>query len=329
MKTCFIYWGPHDIHKTWAESLDAEFRSFVPGNSGIFKKNGILLHISAFLKGFFLPKADLYLLESPMMVSSLLPRILLGGKPNIVAINSDPFFLSIRNFKGTVKRYFDYTITHIKALISTSEMMGNLALAYQHIPRNIKNFTVPIFIDLRRYSKISPNTSESNFCFIGPYLNKQKGVDILISMFEKLKPDGKLYLVGTASSEIQRILHSTVNVEVTGFVKNPEHYLSGCKYYLNLARFEPAGANILEAMAAGFVPIVSRNCGVSDAVKKLSPALVVDPEKDDLTLKFNKLKRMLSDKNLSKKARAVARTYSREASLTAFRRSISAILGID
>ena len=38
-KICFIYWGPHEVHKTWAESVNAKFYSFVPFNSELLKKN--------------------------------------------------------------------------------------------------------------------------------------------------------------------------------------------------------------------------------------------------------------------------------------------------
>lgn len=84
-RVCFVFWDPHSIHKTWAESVDAKPYSFVPFNSSgiskIIKSNGVLLHFFAILKSlFFLPEADVYLMESPMMITALFFKTLFSNK---------------------------------------------------------------------------------------------------------------------------------------------------------------------------------------------------------------------------------------------------------
>ena len=319
MKTCFVYWDPHRVHRAWAESLHSRFWAFVPFR--FLKRNGILLHISAFLKGLFLPCADTYLLESPMMITALLPRLLFS-KPKIIAINSDPFFFSLRRYKGIIKKYFDWTLQFLDVIISTSEMMANSAKSYPKLQKRVKHAIVPISIDVQKFAKLTPNTSTDNFCFIGPHINHQKGADYAIKLFKKLNTNSKLFLIGNATLEIKKLVQGDKRIVITGFVPNLIDYLSKSKYYLNLSRLEPAGANILEAMTAGFVPLVSKDCGVAPVVAKLSPKLVVDPDKDDLVKRFNDVKEMMIDPALSKKARMLAKTFTVQASIAKFQYAV-------
>ncbi len=324
MKTCFVYWDPHRVHRAWAESLNAKFTPFAPIN--ILKKNGLLLHLGALIKGIFLPRADTYLLESPMMVTALLPRLIFS-KPKIIAINSDPFFLSLRNYRGITKKYFDWTLKFIDLIVSTSPMMRGLAEKYPRTPKKTKHAVVPIFIDSQKFARITPDASSQNFCFIGPHLNKQKGVDRLISLFKKLNPTGTLFLIGTATPEIASLARKDERILITGRIKDPERILKQCAYYLNLARFEPAGANILEAMAAGFVPVVSKDCGVAPIVAKLGKEFVVDPDSGNLASTFKKFQTRLSDPALSRKARSLARKFTPAASIAAFNRAAKFLVG--
>jgi glycosyltransferase involved in cell wall biosynthesis len=309
------------VHRAWAEAAKARFTAFVPFNFPLFKKNGALLHLSALLKGLFLPRADVYLLESPMMVTALLPRLLFF-RPKIIAINSDPFFFSARGYRRLVKKYFDWLLTKITGIVSTSELMANAAKTYKPLPRSVKHTIVPIFIDTQRFAPAAPDTATENFCFIGPHLNAQKGVDRLIKLFRALNPQGKLYLIGNATSEIEDLAAQDHRVVITGRVPDPAEYLNQCAYYLNLARLEPAGANILEAMSAGFVPVVSKDCGVAPIVAQLSPKLVVDADK--LTaVRFSALKPLLRDAALSQKARTLAKNFSQATSVRAFASAFS------
>lgn len=315
MKTCFVYWDPHRVHRAWAEALKARFTPFAPLN--LLKKNGLLLHLGALIKGIFLPRADTYLLESPMMVTTLLPRLLFS-RPKIIAINSDPFFISLQKYRGITKKYFEWTLKFIHLLASTSPMMRKIAENYPRTPKSVKHATVPIFIDAKRFTKITPDSASKNFCFIGPYLNRQKGADLLIQLFKKLNPQGTLFLIGTPTPEIARLARTDERILITGKIKDPERILKKCAYYLNLSRFEPAGANILEAMAAGFVPIVSKNCGVATVVAKISPELVVDPEREDVVSRFRKIQKRLTGPVFSRKASALARSFTQAASVNAF-----------
>jgi glycosyltransferase involved in cell wall biosynthesis len=321
MKACFVYWDPHRVHKTWAESAHARFRSFAPLK--FFKTNGILLHLSAFFKGFFLPRADVYLLESPMMVTALLPRLLFGRK-KVIAINSDPFFFSLRGYRGLTKCYFDWTLRFIDGIISTSALMANAAKTYPRLPQRVRHAIVPIFIDTGRFAKLKPATT-GNFCFIGPHVNNQKGADRLITLFKALNIDAKLFMIGNATPDIAKLAKTDSRIVITGKVPNYLDFVAQSTYYFNLARLEPAGANILEAMAAGFVPMVSKNCGVAPVVAKLNPALIVDPEKDDLVRRFNGVKVLMSDPALSKKARTLVKAFNQEASVKKFRAALAQI----
>lgn len=327
---CFVYWDPHPIHKAWAQSVNARFYSFVPFNSKIIKSNGILLHICAFLKALFLlPIADVYLMESPMMIPQILCRTLFSRK-KIIAINSDPFLWALPKFNVLVRKTFKLLIRRINGYISTSEMMDSFAEK-----TNKKHEIVDLFVN-SEYLKTNADLSSKNICFIGPHLNKNKGVDILVDVFSKLpdKDQRKLYLIGYVydsriKTKIKNISGLRRNVIMTGRVPDPAMYLKKCGLYLNLARFEPAGINIIESMATGIPPIVSNMCGFSSIVKKISPNLVVNlNEKNEKSIlsAIHWLEHSGKKKMLGKKAKLIARKYTKQHSISDFKEKFQKLI---
>jgi len=128
-----------------------------------------------------------------------------------------------------------------------------------------------------------------------------------------------LYLVGTLSRELLWI-NSEPNVIVTGRVPHPEKILAKCGVYANLARLEPAGINIIEAMAAGFAPIVTEQCGYKEAVRELSPRLVVRTVADTVIAYEFVLR---NQAKLSKKARKIAARFTKAKTIPLFKKAFS------
>ncbi len=320
-KTCFIYWDPHPVHKIWAKSVNSEFYSFVPFNSKILKSNGILLHVSAFLKALFtLPKADVYLMESPMMITAVYLRSLFS-KRKIIAINSDPFLWILPKYNPIIRKPFEFLIKRINGYLSTSEMMDSFAAK-----TGKKHVISDLFIN-QDYLNINVNLSSKNACFIGPHLNTNKGVDILVDVFSELPEQEKrnLYLIGNTTPEVEKRIKNK-NIHVTGRVSDPGEYLKRCGLYFNLARFEPAGINILEAMAVGIPPIVSNMCGFSSILKKVSPRLVVSLNKKEIIKTVNWLENSGQKKNLGRKAKEIAKRFTKQNSISDFKKKFNLLL---
>ncbi|MBI4144317.1 glycosyltransferase family 4 protein [Candidatus Woesearchaeota archaeon] len=310
MNVVFLYNDPHAVHDAWAKSIDAKFLSFAPEWT---KNNGIIMHAIAILKGLIMPKADVYLIESPMMATALLiPSFF--RKFNIVAINSDPFFIARKSFNTITKKIFDTACKRIDAYVSTSKIMD------ENIPWNKKRTIVPPFADIQRFEKITP-ANNSDICFIGPHLNINKGTDRLVALFRTVKKtlNNKLYLVGELQPELEWIKKEK-DVTVTGRMKSPEQILNKCGIYANMARLEPAGVNIIEAMAAGFTPIVTEMCGFKEEVRKISPELVINtPEQAIKAIDFV----IQHQQELGHKSARIAKEFSKEKIVQKFKKAFA------
>ena len=324
LNVCFVYWDPHQAHRKWAESVNAKFYSFVPFNSKLIKSNGILLHLCAFIKAlFFLPISDVYLIESPIMVTALLSRTIFSSKIKVFAINSDPFLWVLPEFSSLVKNVFKSLIKRVNGYLSTSEMMDKLAEKTRKHHEIVDLYVNPT------YFKVNANLKSKNACFIGPHLNTKKGVDTLVNVFSKLPEQEKrnLYLVGTIQdSVISEKIKDKKNIHVTKHVSDPGDYLKRCGLYLNLARFEPAGINILEAMAAGIPPIVSNMCGFSSVVRKVSSKLVVTSNENKIVKTVLWLEKSKEKRSLGKKAKNIVHKFTEKHSVEDFKAKFNKLL---
>ncbi len=313
-KTCFVYWDPHPAHRAWAESVNAQLYSFVPGNSSFLKSHGFLLHLFAFLKALvLLPKADVYLLESPMMVTAVLSRVLFFSHRKILAINSDPFLWVLPRYSWLIRTVFSLVIKRINGYLSTSIMMDSFAATAG------KPHTVVALPLNPSYFHVQADMNSLNGCFIGPHLNTKKGVDILIDVFASLphQEQRKLFLIGNVREPvIQKKLNGKPNMIVTGRVPRPEDYLKKCGLYLNLARFEPAG----------IPPIVSRMCGFASFVKQVSPKLVVPLQKERIVKTILWLERSGHKACLGQKAKRLFRSFTPQRSVRDFQKKFAQLL---
>lgn len=323
-KTCFVYWDPHPAHRAWAESVRAQSYSFVPRNSLFLKSHGLLLHLFAFLKALvFLPRADVYLLESPMMITAVLSRVLFFPQRKVLAINSDPFLWVLPRYSWPVRAAFSLLIKRINGYLSTSAMMDSFA------DTTGKPHTIVALPLNPSYLNVQADMNSINGCFIGPHLNTKKGVDILIDVFSALphQEQRKLFLIGNVHEPVvQKKLNGKPNIIVTGRVPRPEDYLKQCGLYLNLARFEPAGINILEAMAAGIPPIVSRMCGFASLVEKVSPKLVVPLNKERIVKTILWLERSGKKSRLGQRAKRLVRPFTPQHSVRDFQKKFAQLL---
>jgi glycosyltransferase involved in cell wall biosynthesis len=65
--------------------------------------------------------------------------------------------------------------------------------------------------------------------------------------------------------------HESVGIKVFGYTPHGERLilLSECSVYLHPARSEPFGLSVVQAMAAGLLPIVTDMTGAKDLVKQV------------------------------------------------------------
>ncbi len=308
----FIYWDPHEAHLEWAKSITGEFYPFLPNRLRFTRFNIPLIHhgLSAFYS-IKIPKADVYLIEG---MGCILPVILKKRKDSkIIMINDDPFFYDYQFISKWTKWAYSKLLKKVDGIISTSRYMDSLIKDTRDIPREV----VPLFVDVERYSKVNADLDSNDICFVSNQ-NYKKGTDILIKAFKDLRKElnGRLYLVGPFEDRFKGLKDE--NIITPGLVKKPEEYIKRCGMYINPARHEPFGINILEAMCAGMAPIVTNHCGTADLVKQVSKRLVINPDAADIaqTAKWLDINRR---KKLSKLCKKQASIYTKEMSVAAFK----------
>jgi glycosyltransferase involved in cell wall biosynthesis len=123
----------------------------------------------------------------------------------------------------------------------------------------------------------------------------------------KLK-EAELYVIGSGGlSEVE-------GMKVLGLVPHDELLLllSKCAVYVHPARFDSFAVSVVEAMAAGLIPIVTEMTGSKDLVKQVDPSLIVPVNVDAISEKIVEVLSMSFNekKVLSEKAKQVAMEWS-------------------
>lgn len=323
-KTVFLYWGPHPLHLQWGKLVSNKQVSIVPKFfTPPMKANTILTQISALFRSVIVPKADVYFIEG---LVCLLPAAIRGGKKaKIIMINSDTFFFNYSRSKGLSKWIYKKYLKRIDGIISTSELMKKEAQKYTKVPNEVVYPYVA-----QKFFKFHAKLASKDIVYVGG-LNHGKGIDILISAFEKIEKKHKntLTLVGVVDEEsaVKAALNNKSILLTRKRTKEPEKYFSAAGNYINAARIEPFGINVLEAMAVGIPPIVSKNCGAAEIVKNISPKLVIPPNPALIEFSFNWLNSNISrKKQLGKNARKLAENFDEKNCMKAFLSKFKLIL---
>jgi glycosyltransferase involved in cell wall biosynthesis len=343
MKIGYIYYGNHYLFDTWSKSINAEQHSFVPKwifdykrlNKkeksiydkilDVLRKKPALLQLASIIKSFFIPKSDIYILENAACLSSLIFKR--KGNSKIILFYGDQFFLDYPIFKGIKKRFVDHLLGYVDGIITISKLYQNISKRYMQVP----NYVVYPYCDTEKYLKYNADITSRNIAFFG-YLVKLKAIDLLIDAFLKLnkKYNNKLYLIGGIVDKMKEIEENknNPNIIVTGWTDKPQEYLKKCGTYINPARKEAFGINILEAMCMGIPPIVSENCGAAEIVKKISPNLIIKTDRDEIIKRFEWVNSDLKRKKLfSIVCKKEARKYTKEKSVKEFKKAFNSVVG--
>ena len=165
--------------------------------------------------------------------------------------------------------------------------------------------------------------------FVG-LVGEEKGVDKIIDCFKIVQKDfsqSRLIIVGNGSKKKLYESMKIKNVEFAGYQKDPRNFLLQGSIYINLARIEPAGIAVIEAMCAGLVPIITENVGFKEVVMKVSGDLIVSSPQ----AAAKQINRLWNDNvllnNFSKKAIVEGKKITREKSISAFLKAIEEIMG--
>jgi glycosyltransferase involved in cell wall biosynthesis len=176
-----------------------------------------------------------------------------------------------------------------------------------------------------KYLKSNADMTSKNIIFTGRMV-KAKGIELMISSFLKTskKHRDKLYLVGKIEDKIKELKVPHKDIIVTGWVNNVEDYLKNSSIFINLATHESFGVSILEAMAAGVIPLITKNCGIKELVEPISKELICKRNSNEVSCK---IKWINSDKKRKKKisqeCKKIASKFNKNSSINSFKKALN------
>jgi glycosyltransferase involved in cell wall biosynthesis len=185
--------------------------------------------------------------------------------------------------------------------------------------RRFFNFNRQIIIchpipDLSEFLKVRPSLGSRKISFVGSSI-PWKGADLLPRIMAKVRMElneAELYVIGSGEPK------NVVGVKVFGFLARQElpKLLSKCSVYVHPARFDCFPVAVVEAMAAGLIPVVTEMTGSKDLVKLVDPDLVVPVDVDAISAKIVEVMSMdIGEKEiLSRRAKQVAKEWSTKSS---------------
>jgi glycosyltransferase involved in cell wall biosynthesis len=149
-----------------------------------------------------------------------------------------------------------------------------------------------------------------------------KGVDLLPEIITRVRrkiKDVEIYVIGKG-----KMVNESDGIKVFGYVPHDKRLLlllSECSVYLHPARFESFGLSVVEAMAAGLIPIVTEMTGAKDLVKKVDSSLIVPVDVDAIGAKIVEVLSMdIEEKEaLSRRAKQVVAEWSAKSKKTFLR----------
>lgn len=307
------------MHAEWARSIEAEFISDtltsvlkIPNLSRLLKSGTVIKKI---------PKStDLLLCESgaEIVAGALWKRQNPNKKLVLIVSDTKLFYLSQMNF--VKRRLYYWALSYYDLFIPTSPYMKEFIPA----PLREKSEIVAPYFDIKHYSFEKIDLENKNIIFVGR-VGKEKGIDLIIRTFkivEKSFPNSKLYIIGEGPL-IKRLQDDKdKNIIWTGWEDDPRKYLLKGTIYLNLARIEPAGVAILEAMCMGLVPIITNNVGFNYVVKRVCEDLVVSNSEKAADVIVRLWRSPELYKKYSDECRQISTDFTKEKSVEKFRNTI-------
>jgi len=305
--------GPHPAHKPWVEELSN------------FADTKVLYVPHEFLRRLF-PKYifagkryDIVILDgfSVLPIGWLMKKVGLCKK--LVFITTSQAFIRFPSLSSNLLKDVDLIFA------SSSLMSFTIEKVFGFHRKTVICHPVP---NLSDFLKIEPSLKSNKICFVGSHTHS-KGVDLLPEIVTRVRrkiKEAKIYVIGKG-----KMIDESDGIKVFGYVPHGKRLLllSECSVYLHPARFEAFGSSVIEAMAAGLIPIVTEMTGAKDLVKKVDSSLIVPVDVDAIGAKIVEVLSMdIEEKEaLSRRAKQVAGEWSAK-SKTTFLKGIAEALYI-
>lgn len=347
MKISFIHGRPsaHPTHVKYAESINAEF-FYVDSKIRYhdLKKASPFRRYFSWLRNSLLfskKKCDIYFSEEAYFPLGIMKWLyLVKGKRKIVALMGTHtlYFLAMNRYSFITTYMMKKLLKRYDAFICIGMLQKELL--YSLLGRQPK---MPIYCiyngveeaRLKTLSTLRPELDSNNILFIGDIPNENrlwyKGFDIMLEAFSLIKktyPNAMFTIVGDFDNKLIKGLLMQYSVDCrnsiffVGKSTNIAAYLEKASLYLHCARGEAWGISIMEAMAAGIIPLVSDKTGAMEVVNKIDERLVCSLSSKEIAERIGWIFEMpLSEKKIvSEKSRMlILRDYTETKALKNFK----------
>lgn len=315
--------GAHPVHVAFAKSINADIYKLkhrAKKDESILKKIlNIALSLSEIPRGY-----DIYLTESCFYYPAILKAAgLLKG--SIVNLNSSPllYWMKTNRIKGIEKGTLLYLLGKVDGHIFLGKKWQQ---EFQTLAPSVVGYPFISNKDVKLLKNVRPDLNGRNICIVASMDYYYKGIDILVSAFEKVHeayPDSKLYIVGQI--EVPEKYKNREGIIFTGRVDDLGKVFSKCSLYVHPARGEVFAVSVLEAMCAGLPAIVSCETGNSEIVDR---EFVSSLDPNDVAKKIIKYFELSAKERqtLSNRAKKTALRFTKKIMLARFKRAYNDLL---
>lgn len=323
----YVYGRNHPQHLALASACADEVSAAYPDWVGRIRSQA-LRNLFAFIVALGKPSRDVLLLEAPGCLIPMLPR--LRKRTRVLMIHSDQTLHALENAPAWKRWIARRILGRVDVFVSSSPMMR--ATAQRLFPRS-RHAIFRLFVEADRWpSSYDPH---AGLCLYVGRADRFKNQGALLDAVEDLRArkawDLRVKIIGNVMPDYASILRSEERpwVEITGWLPDPVAALRPAAHYVNAALWEPAGINILEAMAMGIPPIVSDRCGYAYLVERVAPRLVCAPNAKAIAdaLEWLEARPEEERRELGARARATAEAWTRKRAERRFKRIWQAYAG--
>ena len=324
MTNVFIYQDPHPAHQLLADVLKCKGVSNRREGLTKLPSIGRLMQASSL-------QEELEKLAPKIIITENLSTDLLAGaiyknkhpKTKLIGIIADPKIYELKHAP-----LYDAIMTHwsldkADLLMLGSDMMIDLV---PHVFRDkTAKFFPPVF-NLKKHLAVKAKFNK-NLVFVGR-LDEYKGVDLLYNFFVRQKhewPNSVLYVAGKGKFESMFLNSVCPVLRYLGRTSDSLFMGDVAAFYLALARCEPSGVAIVEAMAQGVVPIVSKGVGYKELVCQVDPRLVVEDIKGAERIINHLFGNKREWEKLSKRCKVVAAGITEKNCVDMFKAALSKV----
>jgi glycosyltransferase involved in cell wall biosynthesis len=332
------------MHGRLAKSVGGEFQKidqYKKWNDGPYNRLYIIYAWIYNAFAFKKPKQyDIFLVSGPHFSPIIMKFFRLSKKQKVIVHLGDEtmYFLYSKWYGRIMQKLLVILLNRYDALFCEGQMAADLAKLNGI---KTKSYTTYLGVPNERHKvllELKPSLKENIFITIasGPdgWRTYYKGLDLMINSFAKAFESNsniKFIIVGEWTDSLQKELMSKLSpscqnaINFVGHTKEIDKYLSEASFYFHTARGDAFPTVVLEAMAAGLIPLVSEWTGSKEVVVELSNELIVPLDEDPISKKVIELSKMPLEarKKLSKKAKEISKKFTEDFALEHYQNTMN------